>query len=148
MPISRRVVVLSCVITAVSFSLNGQNMADTRAHDPGARGGAAGAGGPIAGLSLSQIAMFNAAKSVFQEIDSVAGTIPGESGKGLGPSFNMNSCVGCHKHPADGGSSPSVNPQIAVATLHGARNVPLQFISLQGPVREARFKRNPDGTPD
>jgi hypothetical protein len=37
---------------------------------------------------------------------------------------------------------------VAVATLHGARNVVPPFITLNGPVREARFVRNPDGTPD
>jgi hypothetical protein len=37
---------------------------------------------------------------------------------------------------------------IAVATLNGAKNVVPWFITQKGPVREARFKRNPDGTND
>ncbi|HEV2492000.1 MAG TPA: di-heme oxidoredictase family protein, partial [Terriglobia bacterium] len=37
---------------------------------------------------------------------------------------------------------------IAVATLNGAKNVVPWFITPDGPVREARFKRNPDGTND
>jgi len=116
--------------------------------DPGVRGGAAGAGGPIVGLNSVQLAAFNAAKATFQEVDSVLGTIPGEDGTGLGPSFNMNSCSGCHAAPAVGGTSPAVNPQIGVATLDGAHNTIPSFISINGPVREARFKLNPDGTPD
>src|SRR5205814_7892612 len=47
-----------------------------------------------------------------------------------------------------GGSAPAVNPQVAVATAFGARNVVPSFITLTGPVREARFKFKPDGTRD
>jgi CxxC motif-containing protein (DUF1111 family) len=60
----------------------------------------------------------------------------------------MNSCAGCHAFPAVGGSSPTVNPQVAVATLHGARNTVPSFITINGPVREARFQSNPNGTAD
>ncbi|HLK62482.1 MAG TPA: di-heme oxidoredictase family protein [Bryobacteraceae bacterium] len=60
----------------------------------------------------------------------------------------MNSCAGCHAFPAPGGSSPQVNPQVALATLHGARNQVPSFITINGPVREARFKTNSDGSPD
>jgi CxxC motif-containing protein (DUF1111 family) len=116
--------------------------------DPGVRGGAAGAGGPIPGLNATQLGAFNSALATFQEVDSVSGTIPGESGVGLGPSFNMNSCSGCHAQPAVGGTSPFVNPQVRVATLDGAHNTIPSFITSNGPVREARFKTNPDGTPD
>jgi CxxC motif-containing protein (DUF1111 family) len=45
-----------------------------------------------------------------------------------------------------GGSSPFVNPQVAFAKA-GSDTVP-SFISSNGPVREARFVSNPDGTPD
>lgn len=79
--------------------------------DPGVRVGPAGAGLPLAGLTPAQTTIFNNAKATFQEVDSVSGTIVGEAGKGLGTGFNMNSCVGCHKFPADGeqpaGQSPS-----------------------------------------
>jgi CxxC motif-containing protein (DUF1111 family) len=37
---------------------------------------------------------------------------------------------------------------IAVATLNGAKNMVPWFVTAKGPVREARFKRNPDGTND
>jgi len=116
--------------------------------DPGVRGGAASAGGPLPGLGTLEQQFFVAAQDRFQEIDSVSGTIAGEEGTGLGPRFNLNGCAGCHAFPAVGGTSPSKNPQIAVATLDGAQNLVPPFITLTGPVREARFVRNPDGTPD
>lgn len=118
------------------------------AKDPGVRGGSPGAGDAIPGLSQDQLAQFTAAQATFQEVDSVSGGIPNEAGSGLGPSFNMNSCSGCHAFPAFGGSSPSANPQVALATAHGAQNTVPSFITANGPVREVRFKRNPDGSPD
>jgi hypothetical protein len=95
----------------------------------------------------------NAALGRFQKVASVSGTIkdapPGtQNGSGLGPRFNMNSCSGCHAQPAVGGTSPFTNPQLAVATLDGAKNTVPSFITLRGPVREARFITYPDGTPD
>jgi CxxC motif-containing protein (DUF1111 family) len=108
--------------------------------DPGVRGGAAGAGDPIPGLTATEGAFFEAAKDVFAETDAVP--------DGLGPRFNLDSCLGCHSQPASGGSAPVVNPQVAVATLAGARNTVPSFITADGPVREARFVRNPDGSPD
>jgi CxxC motif-containing protein (DUF1111 family) len=91
--------------------------------------------------------MFSQAQAIFQEVDSVSGGIAGESGAGLGPTFNGNSCAMCHAQPAVGGSSPGLkskqnpaaNPQIALATLHGAANKVPPFITLDGPVRVARF---------
>ncbi len=126
----------------------GTTSSHSNVTDPGVRGGAAGAGGPISGLTAAQLAQFNSAKVTFAEVDSVSGTIPGEGGAGLGPGFNMNSCSGCHAFPASGGASPAVNPQIAVATLHGARNTVPSFITINGPIREARFKQNADGSAD
>ena len=91
---------------------------------------------------------FNQAMRTFMEIDSVSGTISGESGSGLGPTFNGNSCAQCHAFPTAGGSSPTPNPQVALATLDGALNTAPSFITADGPVREARFIRNPDGSLD
>jgi CxxC motif-containing protein (DUF1111 family) len=132
--------------TAVNFGLASHGK--KKSIDPGPRGGAPGAGGSLVGLDDDEEALFQAAKSRFQEIDSVSGTIAGENGIGLGPRFNLNGCAGCHAFPAVGGSSPAINPQIAVAKLDGANNVVPSFISETGPVREARFVQNPDGTPD
>src|SRR5712664_1380286 len=108
--------------------------------DPGPRGGAAGAGGALPGLSQDELNFFNAAKDIFNEVEDV--------GDGLGPRFNLDSCGGCHIQPAVGGSSPATNPQVANATANGAKNTVPSFITANGPIREARFVRNPDGTPD
>src|SRR6266436_6691299 len=109
----------------------------SKAVDPGVRPLPAAAGGALAGLGADEKAFFDAAKVIFTEIDTVA--------EGLGPRFNLDSCAGCHAFPAVGGSSPTPNPQVTVAT---APNVVPSFISTNGPVREARFVRNRDGTPD
>lgn len=100
--------------------------------DPGVRGGSPGAGGPLPGLTSEETTFFNNALDVFSEVDDVPA--------GLGPRFNMDGCAGCHAQPAVGGTSPSVNPQIAVATKNGATNTIPSFISSSGPIREARFK--------
>ena len=110
------------------------------ARDPGVRGGPAGAGAPLAGLTASQQAFFDAGSGEFQEIDGI--------GEGLGPRFNLDNCAGCHTQPAVGGTSPATNPQIAVARAFGALNRVPSFLTVDGPVREVRFKRHPDGTPD
>ena len=62
--------------------------------------------------------------------------------------MNLDSCGGCHAQPAIGGSSPAVNPQVAFANLSGGTDAIPPFLSINGPVREARFIRNPDGTAD
>ena len=115
--------------------------------DPGPRAGAAGAGGAFAGLSAGEQQVFSDALVRFQEVQSVSGTIEGEDSGGLGPTFNGNSCTMCHAQPAIGGSSPGLtspqnpipNPQVALATLDGATNGVPSFITVNGPVREARF---------
>src|SRR6516165_915346 len=140
------------IMMLASVSLSGsalaQNAAGTTVNtaaprgpvDPGVRGGDPGAGGPLPGLSPVEQGFFNAATSNFAEVE----TVP----NGLGPRFNLDSCGGCHAQPASGGSSPPTNPQVAVATAKGAGNVVPSFVTANGPVREARFVRNPDGTPD
>ena len=114
----------------------GGKPADPR--DPGVRGGFAGAGAPLPGLTEDEAASFDLGLDEFLEEQSVQGTIP-DTEPGLGPTFNMNSCGGCHAQPATGGTSPFVNPQVDVATLEGAANQVPFFITLNGPVREARF---------
>jgi CxxC motif-containing protein (DUF1111 family) len=117
-----------------------------KASDPGVRGGASGAGGAISGLDQpvfrGEVALFNDGLDTFQEVDEVA--------DGLGPRFNLDGCAGCHAQPATGGSSPFTNPQVQFGpkgSKAGADNLP-SFITANGPVREARFVTNPDGTPD
>src|SRR3954471_7313704 len=126
-------------ILVVSVSLPNLAPAQTRGPtDPGVRGGAAGAGDPLTGLNGAERAFFLAAQEVFAEVDAVP--------DGLGPRFNLDSCLGCHSQPSSGGSAPAVNPQVAVAQRD--KNTVPSFITADGPVREARFVRNPDGTPD
>jgi CxxC motif-containing protein (DUF1111 family) len=110
-----------------------------RASDPGARTDSAGAGGAVAPLTPEESEYFQDGLARFNEVDSVSGTAPKEVGKGLGPTFNSNSCGNCHAQPAAGGSSPSINPQVALATDYGANNSVPNFIKLHGPVREVRF---------
>jgi len=115
--------------------------------DPGPRGGPPGAGSYYPTLNANEQAFFTQALSRFQNVDSVSGTLPGETGLGLGPTFNGNSCSICHSQPSVGGSSPGLtskqnaipNPQVALATLDGAQNTVPSFITSSGPVREARF---------
>jgi len=109
--------------------------------DPGPRGGPPGAGKPIAGLSAGESSFFtNVATPTFNEVEAVA--------DGLGPRFNLDSCAGCHAQPATGGSSPASNPQFTRAAAMAPGNTVPSFLSANGPVRETRFVRNSDGTPD
>src|SRR5215475_8956002 len=100
--------------------------------DPGVRGGAAGAGGALSGISTSNNAFFSSGQAAFDAPELVA--------DGLGPRFNLDSCSGCHAQPSIGGSSPATNPQVAIATASGAKNTVPSFITSNGPIREARFK--------
>ena len=119
----------------------GGGSSQSGAVDPGVRGGAPGAGQPLPGISSDQMNFFTVAEGTFNDADTPA--------TGLGPGFNLDSCGGCHAFPAAGGSSPPTNnPQIAVATAMGATNVVPSFVTANGPIREARFVVNPDGTPD
>jgi CxxC motif-containing protein (DUF1111 family) len=130
-------VVLGILMSVVSAP-RAQNA--MRARDPGPRGGADAGGGPLPGLTASQMASFEAGQVDFREEEGV--------GDGLGPRFNLNSCGGCHIQGGLGGSSPTVNPQVAMATANGARNQVPYFVKADGPVREARFKYKADGTRD
>jgi len=115
--------------------------------DPGPRAGTVNAGTPLSSLTPAQLQFFQDGLSRFLQVDSVNGLLAGEPGVGLGPGFNSTSCGSCHAQPAVGGTSPSAaffpfvgpNPQIAAATDYsGANSIPF-FITLDGPVREARF---------
>jgi CxxC motif-containing protein (DUF1111 family) len=119
------------------------------ARDPGPRAGAPGAGGPLPALTDDEAAFFDLGLDEFTEVGSVQGeaVIPGTEA-GLGPRFNALGCAVCHSHPAIGGTSPPINPQVANATAHGARNRVPWFVAARGPVREARFVARPDGSPD
>src|SRR5689334_14075566 len=107
--------------------------------DPGVRGGAAGAGQPLASVSANpnDLAFFNAGLGQFNESQTVTG-----DNVGLGPRFNLDSCGGCHAQPAAGGTGPAVNPQFTIISrgvASSATNTRPSFITQNGPVREARF---------
>jgi CxxC motif-containing protein (DUF1111 family) len=108
--------------------------------DPGVRPGANGSGAPLPGLSANERNYFEVGREDFAEAEGI--------GDGLGPRFNLDGCGACHLQPDIGGTSPAVNPQVAAATAFGARNTVPSFITSNGPIREARFKRLPNGNPD
>lgn len=139
----RKILAVSSV--GLLLLLGGQAYAQS---DPGVRGGDPGAGSPYSTLSDNERDVFVDGQADFMEIDSVKGTISGEGAVGLGPTFNGNSCAQCHASPSVGGSSPAANPQVGLATLDGATNTVPSFIRADGPVREARFVRNADGSAD
>jgi CxxC motif-containing protein (DUF1111 family) len=128
----RNIVVCLCGVMLIAGVAQAQS-------DPGPRTGAAGAGGRFATLSVKESQFFDSGAEAFTEIASVAGGV-GDSEAGLGPRFNMNSCAGCHAHPAVGGSSPAANPQVDVAPWSQVSPlIDLGIISSHGPVREVRF---------
>ena len=83
---------------------------------------------------------------------------------GLGARFNGDQCTVCHNQPALGGSGgflipnpqdppkqfrPPENPMFdLIPHRKGATNAVPSFIQQFGPIREVRFVKKPDGTPD
>ena len=83
---------------------------------------------------------------------------------GLGVRFNGDQCTVCHNQPALGGSGGFMvpNPQDPsnkqrkpenpmfdlIPHRKGATNAVPSFIEQYGPIREVRFVRKPDGSPD
>ena len=131
----RNISVLTLTIAALFLT----GMAFAQVVDPGVRGGAAGAGTPLASVSANpnDLAFFNAGLGQFNESQTVTG-----DNVGLGPRFNLDSCGGCHAQPATGGTGPAVNPQFTIISrgvASSATNTRPSFITQNGPVREARF---------
>jgi CxxC motif-containing protein (DUF1111 family) len=148
--------------------------------DPGVRVGAPGAGGPITGLQVNELALFNEGKLRTTQLESVCdtcsdvmlGSNTGEdpnlatltNSSGLGARFNGDQCSVCHQQPAIGGSGGFLvpNPQDPptryrkpenpmfdlIPHRKGGQNSVPSFIKQYGPIREVRFQRKPDGTPD
>lgn len=128
-------------------------------RDAGPRSGPAGAGGATGfypTLNAAEQAAYANGIAQFVEDEGVPDLPPGTGNGGLGPGFNSTSCGSCHSQPATLGTSPSPsspqvpqpNPQIAAGVEFGAPNVIPPFITPDGPVREARFIKHADGTPD
>jgi CxxC motif-containing protein (DUF1111 family) len=115
-----------------------------QAVDPGIRTVGTPGGTGLPGLNATESMLFNSGFGGFGASADIA--------SGFGPRFNGASCSQCHISPGFGGSSPpSSNPQeIMVSSLNGigGRNLLPSFITSDGPIREARLKRKPDGSPD
>jgi CxxC motif-containing protein (DUF1111 family) len=140
--------ILLCAVVLVVFPSDspsqsgpGTNISGHGAVDPGVRKGKPAAGQAISGLTPGELDFFRrSGEPIFSEVEGVS--------DGLGPRFNFNSCKGCHTYPAVGGSSPARNPQVAQASAIAPGNTIPEFLSLNGPIREVRFIKNSDGTPD
>ncbi len=126
--------VVGVLVIQIDMAFSG----DPAARDPGVRRGTVDAGAALPGVSLMQHRYFDTGREDFMEAETVD--------EGMGPRMNLDSCAGCHSQPAIGGSSPPVNPQKLFAS--GGSDVAPSFITADGPIREARFVRNTDGTPD
>ena len=135
-----------CGILTMALITCGYTLGQTRSDpvDPGVRSGAAGAGGPVQGLTADETAFFLDGQVRFAQIE----VVNKGANNGLGPRFNSNQCFSCHSQPNMGGTSPAKNPLPEVAALDGAKNTVPWFIVPNGPIREARFKKsngNADG---
>lgn len=141
MVMPRRVVLKSfsgivAVMLTTCFYTAGQSKSAPK--DPGVRGGPAGAGTPLKGLTADETAFSQDGLARFMDIEVVTNG----SNNGLGPRFNSNQCFSCHSQPDAGGSSPAQNPLPAVGHLNGAKNTVPWFITQNGPIREARSKKS------
>lgn len=116
-------------------------------------------GNALPNLTPDQFNFWQSGMAKFGDIASVKGLPPGVIGPepltGLGPRFNGNACFMCHSQPAIGGTSPGAgtplfngNPQIPLASAHGATNTIPSFVQNRpnGPVLEARFPLATDST--
>ena len=129
-----------CGILTMALITCGYTVGQTRSDpvDPGVRGGVAGAGGPLQGLTADESAFFLDGQVRFAQIE----VVNKGANNGLGPRFNSNQCFSCHSQPNMGGTSPAKNPLPEVAALDGAKNAVPWFIVPNGPIREARFKKS------
>ncbi|HEV2426247.1 MAG TPA: di-heme oxidoredictase family protein [Terriglobia bacterium] len=146
--VSRFLLTMAVVLSLAPLALVVAVRAQSNAQDPGVRGGPAGAGGFISGLSKNQQGVEGTAQSTFIELNSVTGFGNGGTGNlGLGPRFNSNSCSSCHLQPAVGGSAPFTNGFFQIFDLNGALNEMPSFESQSGVMANARFPAVQSGNP-
>lgn len=117
------------------------------ATDPGVRPGNVGngVGGNLGGLILGATA---GERQVWLDGRDLFLTPEFTVDEGLGPRFNFMSCFGCHPSPAVGGTSGPVNPQAFVHQQFPGNTRQYSFVRADGPVREARVIKKPDGSLD
>jgi hypothetical protein len=108
-------------------------------HDPGVRGGCRGAGKAFANLTTNQLTFFDSGAADFAAAEEVEKAWAADEPRQLRRL----------SHPAAlGGISPvRESPGRIRHEERGTDKVP-PFIASDGPVREARFVKNPDGTAD
>jgi di-heme oxidoreductase (putative peroxidase) len=167
---SRRLAIAGLTLMSVGFAQK----------DPGVRGGPAGAGKPLPGLTQNELALFFEGKLRTTQLEAVCDdcsdvTLGSETSEdpnlatltnssGLGARFNGDQCSVCHQQPAIGGSGGFLvpNPQDPpgrhrkpenpmfdlIPHRKGAQNYVPSFITQYGPIREVRFQRKPNGSPD
>jgi hypothetical protein len=96
--------------------------------------------------------------------ESKANLVTQTNSSGLGVRFNGDQCTVCHNQPSLGGSGgflvpnpqdppnqqrPPENPMFRlIPQRKGAANSVPSFIQQYGPIREVRFAKKPNGTPD
>ena len=81
----RPVLSITALLLVSMVSVTAAQFAFTRARDPGPRGGPAGAGDPLPGLTATQQTFFTVGLEDFSEVEGV--------GAGLGPRFNLDSSI-------------------------------------------------------
>jgi hypothetical protein len=158
------------VIPQASFA---QHDPGVRAGSPGAGGPVTGLTANELAMFREGIKRANQLEAVCDDCSDV--TVGGDNGQnpllqtltnssGLGSRFNADQCTICHAQPSIGGSGGFVvpNPQDPPSQFRkpenpmfnliphrkGATNYVPSFITQYGPIREVRFQRRPDGTPD
>src|SRR5882757_2984117 len=106
----------------IGLSVLGSLPSLAQAVDPGVRQAPAdnGPSPPLAGLTADELAFFQDGLARFASVKVVVSATGDNSG--LGPRFNSNQCSSCHLQPFIGGTSPAVNPMLAVASADGATN--------------------------
>jgi CxxC motif-containing protein (DUF1111 family) len=139
-----RYVVTGFAALLLALGGSASSQAQQPAHDPGVRGGDAGAGDTYPELLKDPS---NPLKKLF-DVGQTAFGAPENVDDGLGPRMNLDSCSGCHARPNIGGSSPDgssqePNPQFSFLKRLGPKttNTLPSFITKEGPTREARFKQ-------
>src|SRR5436190_18939456 len=76
-------------------------------------------GDPLPGLTDQELALFEAGKDEFQEVETVE--------NGLGPVFNEASCTSCHSDPVVGGGSARLGTRFGRLKPDGSFDPMVEF---------------------